>query len=89
MGNLTIRYRCGGDLLPALAVASVGEARERFSAWRDEVAIETGRGASLIGGAYLYRGAKKVARMSYNGRLWETSQDGRELADDLTPMEVR
>ena len=56
---------------PAVPVASVADAAAKWSQYRDE----TMKGVSQIGNGGIVRDGKRiVARVSYNGRIWEERQ---------------
>ncbi len=56
------------DGKPAVPVQSVADAAAKWEQYRDR----TGAGVSEIGnGGTVYQGGRKVATVSYNGRIWE------------------
>lgn len=57
---------------PAVAVASVADAAAKWAAYRMACIMNGGGGYSQIGnGGTVYEGKKAVAKISYNGRIWE------------------
>ena len=62
------------DGKPAVTVLSVADAAAKWRQYRDE----TGEGVSVLGNGGIVRDGKRiVARVSYNGRIWDEPQ--REL----------
>lgn len=60
---------------PAVQVASVEDAAAKWDAYRMAEIYNGGGGCSEIGnGGIVRQGKKIVARISYNGRIWEGSQ---------------
>lgn len=80
---MTVDLKSYGERLNRWPVTSVAEAREAHDA-----AIAAGPyGMSTWQGGTIRVNGRKVAFLSYNGRLWEPNKpgrDGRELNDDFS-----
>jgi hypothetical protein len=85
--GLEVYVKAAGERGEWVSVASVAQAR----ALCRSVIDTNGLGATQWQGGAIRRGKRKVARLSYNGRLWEPKPypQCRELNDDLTVKEQR
>ena len=65
-------------------VGSIEDAKNKWEQFRDEFAVKTGMGVSGAGdGIPIFKNGKQIARISYNGRVWDNSD--KEILLTSTP----